>query len=255
MNMKNLFRFTSALSIMVFAVQAFAGSATPSTILVIPARARMVQLAFQVAAVKDAGLVCYDNNAVAKDLLIHVWNGHEWIRITADEYTSGAFMSGTAKDVFILGPATTIPSVMMVDPTWGKTTHRIAELDSATILNELGNVINFSSRQWKWLAEKNGMILTDKNAERRRYGRWGKSGVDASSIPRPAALAPATTDAIRMPPSEPIVEPVPVTTVQPPAPAPAPIAPQILTPPAAPVVEPPVAPAPVTPAVVDPTTK
>jgi hypothetical protein len=257
MSMRRILKLGAVLSMTVLSVQAFAGSATPSTILVIPARARMVQLAFQVSAVKDVGLVSYDNNAMAKDLLIHVWNGHEWIRITADEYTSGAFMSGTAKDVFILGSTTTVPAVMTVDPTWGKTIHRIAELDSAPILNELGKVMNFTPSQWKWLAEKNGMILTDHNAERRRYGRWGKSGVDTSAIPRAAALAPAVTDVITMPPSEPIVEPVPVTAIQAPVPAQAPIAPQIATPPVAPVVEPPAAPAPAAPApaVVDPTTK
>jgi hypothetical protein len=238
MKMKQFLKVTVILSMTALASQVFAGSATPSSILVVPARARMVQLAFHVASVKDVGLVCYDNNAVSKDLLIHVWNGQEWIRITSDEYTSGAFMSGTAQDVFVLGPATTVPAVMSIDPAWGKTTHRITELDSAIVLNELGKVMNFSSRQWKWLAEKNGMLLTDKNAERRRYGRWGKSGIDASALPprtaTPAPVpTPAANDVITMPPSAASPDPAPIAPPIAPA-VTAPEAPAIAAPAATP---------------------
>lgn len=266
MNVSKTIKLVVLLSLAV-SLQAVAGSATPSSILVVPARARMVQLAFQVSAVQDVGLVCYDTSAISTDILIHVWNGHEWIRISADEYSNGAFMAGTAKDVFILGPANAVPPLLTADPVWGKNTHRIAVLDTASIMNELGKTIRFSPRQWKWLAEKNGLTLTDNNAERRRYGRWGKSGVDTSLIQGSRAVKPAAAplnDVIIMPPSAPVTEPAPATDVKAPAPVPAPIAPVIVTPPASPVVEPPAAaPAPVAPAkapaaaapVVDPTTK
>ncbi len=256
----NVTRTLKLLVLLVLAagtLPAFAGSATPPAILVVPARARMVQLAFQIAAVQNVGLVSYDTSALSKDLLIHVWNGHEWLRITTDEYTSGAFMSGTTADIFILGPADTLPPLMSADPFWGKRTHRIAVLDTATIMNELGKVLAFTPRQWKWLAEKNGLTLTDTNAERRHYGRWGKSGVDASALPSSRkTITPALTpdsDVIVMPPAAPMSEPPPAVAPK----TPVPVDPVIAAPPAAPVVEPPTlsvppaAPAPM----IDPTTK
>jgi len=267
MNITKTLKLVVILFLATGALQTFAGSATPPAILVVPARARMVQLAFQVASVQNVGLVSFDTSALTKDLLIHVWNGHEWIRITADEYANGAFMSGTTADVFILGPASTLPPLMSTDPFWGKRTHRIAVLDTATIMNELGKVLEFTPRQWKWLAEKNGLTLTDTNAERRHYGRWGKSGVDASALPSSRkTITPASTpnnDVIVMPPAAPVAEPPPSIDLKAPAPAPAPMAPAIVIPPPAPVVEPPAVsaapPAPAVPAavapVIDPTTK
>ncbi len=244
------------LGIAVTSFQALAGTATPSSILVIPARARMVQFAFQVAAVKDVGIVSYGNGVDTAEILVHVWNGHEWIRISAEEYASGAFMAGTTDDVYLLGPANNIPPFMNSDPVWGRNIRRIATLDIASILNEIGKTLKLTPRQWKWLAEKNNLTLTDTNSERRRYGRWGRSGID-SSVRRPAS---APVDAVIMPPVAPATEKAPEL----PEPAPAPMAPAVAPAPAAPAVTPPpaVIPPPATattpqapPVAPDPTTK
>lgn len=187
---------------------ATAGSATPESIIVMPARVRVVQLAFQISRCKEVGLVTYNNNPSLREPLIHVWNGQEWIQISMQDYVQGSFMSGDPKHVFLLGDSTTLPLRMMDDVSWYKNLHRLTTLDITTLINEFGTALKFSSRQWKWLAEQNGLKIQDQNAERRRYGRWGAPG-------REKDLDPNKLEATKLPPAAIIVDPPPAKVTPP----------------------------------------
>lgn len=177
-----------------------AGTATPDSIIVMPARKRVVQLAFQMASCKDIGLVTYNTNPMLREPLIHIWNGQEWIQITMQDFVQGSFMSGDPKHVFLLGDSNITPLKMLDDVSWYKDLHRLTTLDTTTLINEIGKVLKFSSRQWKWLAEENGLKIQDQNAERRRYGRWGAPGKEKD-------LKPNSLESIELPPSSIITEP------------------------------------------------
>ena len=242
-----------ALSAVVVA-DAWAGMATPTTILVTPARRRLIELASQLSRIKDIGLVAYDNGSTLPEPVLHIWNGTEWIRIEMDDFVSGNFMSGEPKHLILLGDSTTLPARMAADPTWCSDVHRIATLDTANLLNELHKTLKFSSTQWKWLAEENGLSLIDHNSERRRYGRWGApskeavtpSATEPMSMP-PAEVPPETKNAVKPAATE---EPATMTPIeakpakeQAPAAAEKPAVP-VVTPPPAPVVQPPASPDP-----------
>ena len=176
-----------------------AGAASSSgTVIVMPARVRVVQLAFQVASVKDVGLVAYNNSPALAEPLIHYWNGHEWKQITREEYLAGSFLPASVANVFILGDSTSLPVFMTWNPTWAKHTHKTADLNVASLLNEFGPVLKFSRSDWQWLADQNELTLDDRNAERRRFGRWAQPNAEAP-VPPPSAtelkgmtLPPAT---------------------------------------------------------------
>ncbi len=192
-----------------------AGLDSSSTVIVMPARPRLVQLAFQVAHFKDVGLVAYNTSAALSAPLLHVWNGREWVQIGMDEYVSGTFLPSSVGHVFILGDSTSLPAAMTEDPKWAANVHKTADLGTASLLNQFGTVLKFNGLEWRWLAEQNGLILTDRNAERRRYGRWGKSGVDATRQPAKAIEATA------MPPAPPVTDiKEPTLPLAPAAPAP-----------------------------------
>ncbi|MEI6563820.1 MAG: hypothetical protein WCO42_05885 [bacterium] len=202
MNMKNLFSTgLMALAIVSTSDCVFAGTATPESIMVIPARKRMVQLAFQIARCKEVGLVTYNTSPTLAAPLIHAWNGQEWIQVSLEDYVDGRFMSGDPKHVFLLGDTSSLPLKMMDGPTWYKDLSRITTLDTASILNQVGNVLHFSAHQWKWLAESNGLNLEDKSSERRRYGRWGAPGKEQELAPQNKA------DSVMMPPAPIITTP------------------------------------------------
>lgn len=173
-----------------------AGSATPDSIIVMPARKRVVQLAFQMASLKDIGLVTYNTNPALREPLLHVWNGQEWIQITMQDFVQGSFMSGDPKHVFLLGDSTITPLPMLDGVAWYKDLHRLTTFDTATMINTIGKAVRFSARQWKWLAKENGLEIQDQNAERRRYGRWGAPGKEKD-------LKPNTLESIELPPAKP----------------------------------------------------
>lgn len=175
-------------------LDALAGLATPSTIIVLPARRRVVELAGQVARIKDVGLVSYSVANDPSSPLIHIWNGAEWIQISMDDYVAGSFMSGSPKNLVVLGDNTIVPERMAVDPAWCHSVQRISSLATASLLNDLDKTLKFTPRQWRWLADRYGLSLTDQNAERRRYGRWGPPGREVES----PKLKPA--EGVTMPP-------------------------------------------------------
>jgi len=187
-----------------------AGTATPDSIIVMPARKRVVQLAFQMSRCKDIGMVTYNTNPTLREPLIHVWNGQEWIQITMQDFVQGSFMSGDPKHVFLLGDSNITPLRMLDDVSWYKDLHRLTTLDTTTLINEIGKALKFSSRQWKWLAEENGLKIQDQNADRRRYGRWGAPGKEKD-------LNPTKLESIELPPASIITEPKAEKTDMPPA--------------------------------------
>jgi hypothetical protein len=188
------------LGLVITASAALSSSAaldSSATLIVMPARTRVIQLAFQVARVKDVGLVAYNNSPTLKAPLVHVWNGREWIQIGMDEYTAGSFMPSRIGHVFILGDSTELPAAMTVDPAWAATVHKTADLGISSLLNQFNEVLQFSGPQWRWLAGQNGLKLHDGNAERRRFGRWGRQNVDAT-------IKPGIMPAGEMPPEPPV---------------------------------------------------
>jgi hypothetical protein len=134
------------------ALDIVAGVATPSTIIVMPARQRMVQLASQIAKIKDVGLVAYNNSPLSTEPLIHCWNGAEWLAINVASYKAGAFMSGEPKHLILLGDSSTLPEDLSANPTWCTDVRRITTLATSPLLNELDKTLKFTPRQWEWLA-------------------------------------------------------------------------------------------------------
>jgi hypothetical protein len=198
-------------------LELMAGVATPSTIIVLPARRRIVELASQIARIKDVGLVVYNSNLSPTEPLIHIWNGTEWLMISMADYTSGSFMSGEPKNLILLGDSTTLPGALAITPAWCPNVNRITSLETSVLLNEMNTTLKFSPRQWKWLAQLNGLVLTDKNVDRRRYGRWGAPGNEEAAVsakPMPAGdivMPPAPVQEQVKPlakPEAPVVEPV-----------------------------------------------
>ena len=227
------------ITLILFSVMTFIGSAlaaTPATVLVVPARLRVVELAFQVAQLKDIGIVSYNSAPNLTQPLIHVWTGSQWEPITVEDYIGGTFMTGKPDRLILLGDSTTLPERMTADPAWCSKTYKIATLDTASLVNQFGRILQFTPGQWEWLADRNGLSLTDRNSERRRYGRWGAPGKEKDALP-------FKIESVEMPPepavkTEPKVIQVPVVA----APAAVPQAvemPKTAVPPTPPEVKPP----------------
>ena len=164
-------------------------------LLVIPARYTIVQFAFDIAKLRTVGLVAYDAPQHGKDAVIHVWDREvqDWIQIDEKQYETKSMLSMNPKDVLVVGSDQNVPKGLANVPAWCPNQTRLPSPDLAAFVNTLNRSLRFTPKEWKWLAGRYGFKLQDKNAERRRYGRYGKPGEKK-------------TESFKMPDPEPIPE-------------------------------------------------
>lgn len=162
-----------------------------STLLVIPARHTIMQLSLDIAGLRPVSLVAYEGNAASIDPLMHIWNGktREWVRTGIEEYASADIFEIRPQRIILIGNDNDLPSLLIEASFWCADVKRIPTLNIMTLVNTLNESLEFTPREWKWLARRYKLKLKDLNAERRRYGRYGKPG-EKRKVPMPRAVEP-----------------------------------------------------------------
>jgi hypothetical protein len=183
----------------------------PATLMVIPARYRIVELSFDIARMHNVALVSYGIDQRKRELLLHMWNGQRWMAIGVDEFQSGSFLLGAPERIIAIGDEKTLPTALSAAPSWCPVFERLTSLDIGALINQLGGLLNFRDSEWRRLARKYDLSLTDLNAEKRRAGRYGAhSGAGsapatdlraAEDIPAAAPLEPVMPPATKASPS------------------------------------------------------
>jgi hypothetical protein len=155
-------------------------------VIVMPVRYTVVQFAFDVARIRPVELLAYDKGASDEPLLLHVWDaaGSNWKPAEVAAYRDGSLFARTPKRVFLVGGEADLPAELAAAPAWAKDVTPIPSLKVLDMANTMNRKLKFSNREWKKLAKRHNLELIDDNAERRRYGRYGKPGTKYSG-PRP----------------------------------------------------------------------
>jgi hypothetical protein len=153
----------------------YAGSGRAQDVLVVPARHRIVQFAFDISALRDTALVAYDEAPDGEGTVLHAWDddAESWILLTADEFAIGAFSDLELRDMFLLGSDDDLPSIIITGASQAKSVTRIDSLNLKDVANGLNASMRFKSREWKALSKRHGLQIKDLNYERRRWGRYG----------------------------------------------------------------------------------
>lgn len=161
------------------------------TLIVIPARYTIVQIAFDIVGMRSVSLVAYDNRADSPSPVMHVWDadGNEWVQTSINGYRSADIFKVVPQRIILVGSNEDVPAPLLEAPSWCSDVKRIPTLNMKTLVNELDKSLKFTPREWKRLAERHGLKLRDLNAERRRYGRYGKPGLRKNAdLPAKALL-------------------------------------------------------------------
>jgi hypothetical protein len=177
-----------------------ASSPRPDLLLVIPARYTLVQMAFDIVKIRPStALLAYDDQARPDTPVIHLWDGdiRDWIRIDLEQIRSGQRFRKTPQTTLLTGPAATVPAGLAEALKNHGDVSRVEELNLAEIANAVHASQAFTAKEWRWLAARYDIALQDLNAERRRYGRFGKPAEGAAKQQRPAA---AQEEEDRLPP-------------------------------------------------------
>lgn len=143
------------------------------SVLVIPSRYTIVQLAFDIARLRPVTMVAYDNDN--NDVLMHVWNQklQEWVKTDMDEYASGSLVEPAPGYISVLGSDADMPAGLVDASQWCPVVEHISSLNIMSVINKLDEKMKFSKSEWKWLAERHDLKIKDFNWERRRYGKYG----------------------------------------------------------------------------------
>ena len=200
---------------------------TPS-LLVVPARYTTLQLAFDVLAKRNIVLVTYETGVGRSAPVLHVWDGLEWIPISADDYTTFGFLKSPPGNVVLIGDDATLPSFLIDGAMTASAGNpmQIPHQDTASILNALGKIYGFSVKEWVWFAARYRLQFEDANALRRKTSWYDGAYIerpDDSDLqggsPRPVSgdgpLSPAPVEELGEEVVAPAYAPSPVTVIAP----------------------------------------
>jgi hypothetical protein len=143
-------------------------SAAGLTMLVVPARYSVIQLGMDIAQHYEAVMVSYQGDASSGKPLIYAWNGQEWVKISLEDYASGAFLQVTPSRAVLVGDENLLPPAMASINSWCARVVRVSSLDTASLVNELAKVFGFRSADWQWFAKRYNLTLQDANGEARK---------------------------------------------------------------------------------------
>ncbi|MBT3294557.1 MAG: hypothetical protein HN919_15210 [Verrucomicrobia bacterium] len=172
--------------LLITSLGATAHAAKRDAVIVMPVRYTVVQFAFDVARIRPVELVAYDKGVGDEPLLLHVWDAAatDWKPADIAAYQDGSLFGARPKQAFLIGGDEALPAELADGSGWCKKVTRIPSLKVVDMANSMNAKLKFSGKEWKRLAQRHNLELADDNAERRRYGRYGKPGTQPSG-PRP----------------------------------------------------------------------
>lgn len=201
-------------------------SAADQVVLAIPARHDLVNLGFDFVSMfpRSMNLVCYSGSGESLSLERFDAVAGRWLRL---EPASWATASGDA--LVLVGEGAAVPQLRS-SAVWAKQASVVGGARLHEVANAVNGFLRMSPAQWRRLADTHGFTLLDRNADARRYGRYGPPGGRRTPASQPM---PAGADIDIVVPAAPAAPAAPATNAAPTAPA-APAATAVPAAPAAP---------------------
>ena len=185
--MKRMILLTFALLAGFWGSNSLAATAGRVTLLVIPARYSVMQVAFDIVQRYPAVLVSYQGDAQSAAPLLHAWNGKEWIKISADEYANASFLQVTPGEALLVGDETLLPAMLVSSIAgWCPKVTTIPSIDTATLVNTFAGEFQFSQSDWEWFSKRYNLTLNDENAARRKSSWYDRPAYQDEYSPKVA---------------------------------------------------------------------
>ena len=142
------------------------------TVLIVPARPGVLQLAFDLENMRDITIVSFRGKPNSSDVLIHVWTGNGWQYVSFDDFCSLRFVGKAPKTAIVIGDDQAVPKTLLQGMAWPCKVERLQTMNAADLINGLDPYLKFSSREWKRLADSHGLKLEDVNAPKRDFNPY-----------------------------------------------------------------------------------
>ena len=155
------------------------------TMLVLPARYSVMQVAFDLAQKYSVVLVSYQGDASSEAPLLHAWNGKEWIKVSVDEYANASFLQVTPGEALLIGDEKLLPPVLASSISgWCPKVTTIPTIDTAALVNTFAKEFSFKRSEWEWFAKRYNLTLNDENAPRRNTSWYDRHAYEDKYSPK-----------------------------------------------------------------------
>lgn len=146
-----------------------------STLLVVPARYTVVQFAFDMTYLRPVTVVSYTHTTNSPVPMIHVWRPakREWLAVSGESISDGSIFRVKPEAVVLAGEEDELPASIARGCAWSKDVYRVSLLDYVSLVNTMDQCCSFTTSEWRLLSKRYQLKLKDRNALRRRYGRYG----------------------------------------------------------------------------------
>ena len=163
----------------------FASAAEPlNTLLVVPARLRLIQLAFDMQSLRNAEVVSWRATADPSDPELNYWTGREWKPISLNQFRSAEPLVRKPKKTIFLGFEA--PAVLTEAPLPGIA--RFETVDMAELVNNLNAFYAFSDGEWRLLKKRYDFTLYDANARLREQNPYSQPRPEEPKVKRSPVL-------------------------------------------------------------------
>ncbi|NIP92271.1 MAG: hypothetical protein GWO24_01870, partial [Akkermansiaceae bacterium] len=113
------------------------------TMLVVPARYSVLQVAFDILSKRDAVLVAYQGDPTSAEPLLHAWDGREWVYVTMEKYRDLGFLDLTPSQVVLVGDESLLPPSLIDASGWSPQVMNVPFIDTAALVNSFGQLFSF----------------------------------------------------------------------------------------------------------------
>ncbi len=205
-------KFTLLAGLAVSLLLPFTASAAEplNTLLVVPARQRMVQLAFDMQSLRHAEVVSWRASSGADSPELNYWTGQTWAPITLAQFRSGEKLVRKPQKTIFIGLDT--PAVLTEATLPGIA--RFETFDTAMLVNNLDAFYAFSDAEWRLLSKRYSFMLRDTNARLRQQNRYAQPPPEEPKAKRNPILFDKNPAPAKVTPAK-ITKPAKVEAVKP----------------------------------------
>lgn len=140
-------------------------------VVAVPARRRTVSLLHDLHRLRPISAIAFRGSPDSANPSLYKWDGSGWIQVTSEEFTRVS-----SDTIILVGDDSVIPSILVEQSSVKGKPHRAETLDISSLVRDFAKILELTPHEIKWLAKRHNLAVSDLNAERRRYGRWGKPG-------------------------------------------------------------------------------
>lgn len=141
------------------------------SLVVVPERYSVLQVAFDLADYRNCVLVSYRQEPDSPTPVLHVWNGSEWFPVSVEELSEASFFAMLPQQAILVGDMDLLPASIPEAVAWCPEVWQAPSVQTDELVNALGRIFSFRASEWEWFAGRYGMDLRDEN-EALRKDSW-----------------------------------------------------------------------------------